>query len=94
MLDQHGLATIVDTAEVGDDALLVHDVAAADPSLAFALSRLSDGPDMPTPMGIFRQIERSEYVEATNQQLAAAQDQKGPGDLESLLHSLPTWDVD
>ncbi|MDH3708080.1 MAG: 2-oxoacid:ferredoxin oxidoreductase subunit beta, partial [Acidimicrobiia bacterium] len=94
MLDEHGLATIVDIADVGEDRLLVHDVAAVDPSLAFALSRLSHGPDMPTPMGIFRQVDRPEYVEATSQQLAASQEQKGPGDLETLLHSLPTWDVD
>jgi len=94
MLDEHGLAVIVDVADVGEDQLLVHDEAASDPSLAFALSRLSFGPDMPTPMGIFRRVERAEYVESTSQQLAAAQDQKGPGNLEDLLHSLPTWVVD
>ncbi|MGI9603450.1 MAG: 2-oxoacid:ferredoxin oxidoreductase subunit beta [Acidimicrobiales bacterium] len=94
MLDEHGLATIVDAADVGEGALLVHDVAATDPSLAFALSRLSYGPDMPTPMGVFRQVERPEYVESASQQLAAAQEQKGSGNLEDLLHSLPTWEVD
>ena len=94
MLDDHGLATIVDVAEVGEDRLLVHDAEATDPALAFALSRLSSSPDAPTPMGIFRRVQRSEYVEATSRQLAAAQEQKGPGDLEALLHSLPTWEVD
>ena len=36
---------IVDVADVGEDALLVHDETRADPSLAFALSRLADAPD-------------------------------------------------
>ena len=40
---QHG-ARIVDVADVGEDALLVHDEARADPGVAFMLSRLARGP--------------------------------------------------
>ena len=39
------------------------------------------------------ETDRQEYGEAITAQLAAAQDQKGPGDLHGLLRSLPTWDV-
>ena len=40
---QHG-ARIVEVADVGEDALLVHDEARTDPSVAFMLSRLARGP--------------------------------------------------
>ncbi len=88
-----GSAEVVSVAEVGADALLVHDETREDPSLAFALSRLSNGPYEPTPIGVFRAVPRPEYATVASQQLAVAQDQKGPGDLEALLHSQPTWTV-
>ena len=89
----HGGIRIVDVADVGEDALLVHDETAENPSVQFMLSRLSSGPYEPTPVGVFRNVDRSEYGEAVNQQLAAAQEQRGPGDLEALLRSGATWDV-
>ena len=49
---------IAAVADVGEDALVVHDAHRDDPSLAFALSRLSATPDGPTPIGIFRQVSR------------------------------------
>ena len=49
-----GRLEIVDVTEVGEDAVLVHDEQRDDPSLAFALSRLSRGPYEPTPIGVFR----------------------------------------
>ena len=63
------------------------------PALAFALSRLSRGPIEPTPIGVFRAVERAEYGDETNRQLAAAVEQKGAGDLAALLRSGATWDV-
>jgi 2-oxoglutarate ferredoxin oxidoreductase subunit beta len=89
---QHG-ARIVDVAEVGEEALLVHDAARPDPGVAFMLSRIARGPYEPTPIGVFRAVERQEYGQAVNQQLAAAQEQRGPGDLGALLRSGATWDV-
>ena len=53
-----GTVEIVDMAEVGEDALLVHDEQRESPSLAFGLSRLAHGPIGPMPIGIFRNIER------------------------------------
>lgn len=93
VLDKFGAAKVVEVADVGEDALVVHDETHVDPSLAFALSRLAARPTEPTPMGVFRAIERPEYGLATNAQLALAQERVGPGNLEDLLHSLPTWDV-
>ena len=92
VLDRGGLR-LVDVAEVGEDALLVHDETRGDPSIAFMLSRLARGPYEPTPVGVFRAVERAEYGSGVTQQLAAAQDAKGPGDLFALLRSGATWEV-
>ena len=64
------------------------------PGLAFQLSRLSHGPYEPTPIGVFRSVERPEYAEMVGEQLIAANDAKGPGDLQSLLYSGATWTVE
>ena len=60
---------------------------------AFAISRLADDRESPTPVGVFRSVQRREYGDSVSSQIAAAQDTKGPGDLHGLLRSLPTWDV-
>ena len=88
-----GELEIVDVASVGEDQLLVHDEARPDPTLAFALSRLADSPTQPTPMGVFRAVERPVYGDALNSQIAAAQESEGRGDLEALLGSGSTWEV-
>ena len=82
-----GTAKIVDVAEVGIDALHVHDETAPDPSVAFAISRLADDRESPTPVGVFRSVQRREYGDSVSSQIAAAQDTKGPGDLHGLLQS-------
>ena len=74
MLDGQGRARIVDVADVGEDAILVHDEARDEPGLAFMLSRLSTGPTEPTPIGVFRAVERPDYGAETT---AAAR--RGPG---------------
>jgi 2-oxoglutarate ferredoxin oxidoreductase subunit beta len=89
-----GEARIVEVADVGVDALAVHDEHRPDPSVAFALSRLAAGPYSPTPIGVFRDVEREDYGSLVNAQIAAAAQRKGPGDLASLLRSGSTWTVD
>src|SRR5581483_1386020 len=49
---------IVPVEEVGEEALIVHDPTRRDPGLAFSLARLADDPTCPTPIGIFRSVER------------------------------------
>ena len=63
---------VVDVADVGEDALLVHDAHRADPSLAFALARLAERPTGPTPIGIFRAVERPLHGAAAAPQRRAA----------------------
>ena len=81
-------------AEVGEDAVLVHDEARrrSEPRV-HAVAACSTGRHEPTPIGVFRAVTRPEYAEATSQQLAAAVEQKGPGDLGELLHSGATWTI-
>ncbi len=93
VLDTQGRAGIAATADVGEEALLVHDEARPDPTLAFALSRLATGPSMPTPIGVFRAVERAEYAEGVADQVAAARARRGEGDLAQLLRSGGTWEV-
>jgi len=94
VLDPDGHLRIREVAEVGEDALLVHDESRDDPGLAFQLSRLARGPFEPTPIGVFRSVERGEYGEAMGRQLLEANERKGPGDLAELLTSGGTWTVE
>ena len=86
-------AEIVDVSEVGEDALLVHDEHAPTPSLAAAIARLSHTPHGPTPIGIFRDVERPVYDRLMDEQLDRARTDQGEGDLAGLLHAGDTWTV-
>ena len=78
MMGADGQLRLVEVADVGEDAILVHDAERADPSLAFALARLSTDDHSPTPFGIFRDVERQEYASAIGSQLAAGVRAQGP----------------
>jgi 2-oxoglutarate ferredoxin oxidoreductase subunit beta len=93
VLNAFGECEIVAVADVGEDRLIVHDEHRDDPSLAFALSRLSHAPTMPTPVGVFRDVARPVYEQSVQVQLAAASE-RGPGDLAALIGSGSTWSVD
>jgi 2-oxoglutarate/2-oxoacid ferredoxin oxidoreductase subunit beta len=93
VINEFGEATIVRTADVPAERLVVHDEHRTDLALAFALSRLADRPDSPTPMGVFRAVERPTYEGAVQQQLMDAAERSGPGDIGALLRSAPTWTV-
>ena len=93
VLNARGETEVVDVADVGEDRLLVHDEHRDDPSLAFALSRLADTPTVPTPIGVFRDVDRPLYEGEVQRQLVGASEQRGPGDLEALIGSGATWEV-
>ncbi len=80
--------------EAGTDALLVHDAHDPNPSMAFSLAHLSERPSGPTPIGIFRDVERAVYGEATTRELEAARAGVGTDDLDSLFRSGDTWTVE
>jgi 2-oxoglutarate ferredoxin oxidoreductase subunit beta len=92
-INEFGEAKIVNVDEVGIDKLVVHDEHRHDPSLAFALSRLAEHPETPTPVGVFRDVDRASYEVALQNQLVEAAERSGPADLGALLRSAPTWTV-
>ncbi|MGQ0481448.1 MAG: 2-oxoacid:ferredoxin oxidoreductase subunit beta [Pseudonocardia sp.] len=80
-------------AEVGEDALVVHDATRTDPTLAFALSRMSDQDLSHTVTGIFRNVDRPTYDDGARDQVAAAKAAK-PADLAALLRGQDTWTIE
>ncbi len=56
------------------------------PSLAFALSRVTQATHGGTPVGIFRDVERPVYDELMAEQIETATAKRGAGDLAALLH--------
>jgi 2-oxoglutarate ferredoxin oxidoreductase subunit beta len=94
-MNSDGSLEIIDAVSpdsVGE--LLVHDETRDDPGLAFALSRLARGPYEPTPIGVFRAVDRPEYTNTVEASAQQATDTNGPGDLQALLESGATWQVD
>ena len=84
---------IAAVADVGEDALVVHDAHREDPSLAFALSRLSSSPHGPTPIGIFRQVAHSVSGQDLARELAAARAGAGDAELDAALRAGNTWTI-
>ena len=84
------VVTLGDGVTEGD--LYVHDPAAADPTMAFALSRLS-WPVAPTPIGIFRNTDRPPLEKLIWEQVDAVREKQGDGKLEDLLRGGETWEV-
>ncbi|MGA7416945.1 MAG: 2-oxoacid:ferredoxin oxidoreductase subunit beta [Acidimicrobiales bacterium] len=93
VLHPDGSLEVVSVADVGEAALLVHDEHQDSPGLAFQLSRLSRGPYEPTPIGVFRDVDRPDYGSSMNRQLDDAVAKKGSGDLAGLLRSGSSWTV-
>jgi 2-oxoglutarate/2-oxoacid ferredoxin oxidoreductase subunit beta len=86
-----GSAELVDGA--AEDELLVHDEQQESASLASALARLSHTPHGPTPIGVFRDVERPVYDRLMEEQLETAKADQGEGDLAELLHAGDTWTI-
>jgi 2-oxoglutarate ferredoxin oxidoreductase subunit beta len=83
----------IEICNAGDPGVLVHDVAHETPSLAFALSRVTQETHGGTPVGVFRDVERPVYDELMAGQIEEATEKLGAGDLEALLHSGETWTI-
>ncbi|WP_374112757.1 2-oxoacid:ferredoxin oxidoreductase subunit beta [Streptomyces sp. MNU89] len=85
---------VVDVTAENAAAVLVHDAHATSPTTAFALSRLADADTLHhTPIGVLRSVERPVYDTLMADQLEAAVERHGKGDLSALLHGNDTWTV-
>ncbi|MBB2909120.1 2-oxoglutarate ferredoxin oxidoreductase subunit beta [Streptosporangium becharense] len=88
-----GSLEVVPRSSVSEDEILVHDAHRADPSLAFALSRLDEPAFEHVPIGVFRSVDRPSYDELMARQLEEAVAGKGAGDLDDLLLAGDTWRI-
>ena len=91
---EDGSAELVDVADLGEQGLLVHDERHREPSLAFALSRLTVQTNGVAPVGVFRDVEQPTYDELMAGQIEKAIEDRGPGDLAALLHAGDTWTIE
>jgi 2-oxoglutarate ferredoxin oxidoreductase subunit beta len=82
---------VVKVADVGEENLLVHDEKADEPTLAYLLSRM-EPPDFPTPLGVFRAVEKPVYSQLLMEQVRNAQAEKA-ADLDALFRQGETWVV-
>ncbi|NBS30290.1 MAG: 2-oxoacid:ferredoxin oxidoreductase subunit beta [Actinobacteria bacterium] len=92
-MGDNGTLNVVNVDDVGIDKILVHDKHNFSPSLAFALARLNEDDQSPTPFGIFRDVDRPEYASEVSAQVARASEKAGAPDLNALLRSNGTWMV-
>jgi 2-oxoglutarate/2-oxoacid ferredoxin oxidoreductase subunit beta len=84
---------VVRVADVGDDALVVHDAHRSDPSFAFALSRIAGLEGGATPIGIFRAHPGDGSFVARSAEAHEARAAFGAPQLAELLHRADTWSV-
>ena len=77
-----------DTSDV-----LIHDAGREDPMVAQVLARMAY-PEMPVPVGVIRDVQRPTYDALLTQQIAEAREQRGDGDLATLIRGDNTWLVE
>ena len=82
---------VVQVADVGEENLLVHDERASEPTLAYLLSRMGP-PDFPTPLGVYRAIDKPVYSQLLAEQVHRAQAARA-ADLEALFREGETWEI-
>jgi 2-oxoglutarate ferredoxin oxidoreductase subunit beta len=83
---------VVSLDRVAKEDLLVHNEFAAEPSLAYLLSRMRH-PEYPEPVGVFRSIEKPIYEEGMMNHIEESIRRKGAGDLITLYHAAETWET-
>ncbi len=75
-----------------DEGLLIHEPGAADPTAAYILAGM-EYPDMPVPIGVFRDVGAPVYEQLIEGQIRDARETM-PDDLQALLNGTETWQVD
>jgi 2-oxoglutarate ferredoxin oxidoreductase subunit beta len=81
-----GCLTVVDVTDIDASELLIHDPARSDAGQAFSLAKLAETPTGPTPIGIFRDVERPVFRRGATESATESQ-------LSDLLFAGDTWTV-
>jgi 2-oxoglutarate/2-oxoacid ferredoxin oxidoreductase subunit beta len=86
-----------EVVEIGKDCqvddLLTHDEAAAEPTLAYLLSRMYN-PQYPEVFGVFRAVRKPTYEELLDGQVNEQVAKKGKGKIEDLFKAEDVWTVE
>lgn len=83
---------VVDLASgISHDDLLFHDEK-ADATLVQLLAKMRH-PELPEPIGVFRDVEQYVFEDQVRGQLDSATEKKGAGDLDALFNAGDTWEV-
>ncbi len=72
--------------------LLIHNE--NDTTLSFILADMTYHTHLPRPFGVFLAVERPTYDAEMQRQITFAQERKGIGSIEKLLHSGETWRIE
>jgi len=81
------------SGQYSKDDLWVHDELTESPVNAIVLAHIDDNPEMPTPIGVFRQYFKETYDKGIEIQIDLITEQKGKGDLEKTIFGSNTWEV-
>jgi 2-oxoglutarate ferredoxin oxidoreductase subunit beta len=83
----------IEVCAASEPGVLVHDAEHESAALAFALTRVTQATHGGTPVGVFRNVQRSVYDDLMADQIDTAVEKRGAGELAALLHSGETWTI-
>ncbi|MGB5289471.1 MAG: 2-oxoacid:ferredoxin oxidoreductase subunit beta [Ignavibacteriaceae bacterium] len=89
----HPVVVDITNGKYSKDDLWVHDELADTPIHAMILAHMDERPGFPTPIGVFRQYFKETYDGGIRSQINNVIEKKGKGDLEKILFSGNTWEV-
>ncbi len=82
---------VVHLDDVDEDTLPAWDVE-ANPAISFTMASMPED-EFPTPIGIFREVQRGSFESGVHHQIEVAKEKFGEGDLDQLLYSGDLWEV-
>ncbi len=91
-----GLTPVVFNINEGSNSIndcWVHDEFDENPTREFLLSRFTDMPGLPTPLGILRQHLKPTYDADYHEQVQKVKVEKGHGTYDKLMFAASTWEV-
>ena len=86
-----GLTPVI--CEADDPDLLVHNEKIPSNVLPYVLAHMSPGAGVPLPLGVLRAVDRPTYEDGMAEQIDAARERHGEGDVAALLRAGDTWTV-
>jgi len=84
---------IVDADGPDTERIMIHMENLEDPTAANLLARINY-PEMPVPVGVFREVQRPSYSDLLTQQISDAKERRGAGELSTLVRGDNTWLVE